>query len=222
MAGTITHLVIADRLLDFFQIKNPALFYCGNLAPDAVMARENYVREMKKYTHFKENIPTDDLHLPENYKIYLERFNRFIERNLRKDGPEYELYLGYVVHMLADEIFILKVRDLHVANLGFGRENAKYAEYFKTFGHDVDLNDWQLVREYNFRYPMPDILRQESGYEIKGYITWEELEKSKNYIINKNFGTQHLPEKTKVFSFEENNRFIESAMNFIKVYFTEI
>ncbi len=36
MAGTITHLVIADRLLEPLQIRRPALFYCGNLAPDAI------------------------------------------------------------------------------------------------------------------------------------------------------------------------------------------
>lgn len=60
MAGTITHLVIADMLLKTMPedilscIHNRALFYCGNLAPDAIMAREGYVREMKKHTHFKD------------------------------------------------------------------------------------------------------------------------------------------------------------------------
>ncbi len=55
-----------------------------------------------------------------------------------------KLYLGYVTHMLADEIFILTVRDRHVE--AFRREQAvpDYKEYFTMFGHDVDLNDWRL------------------------------------------------------------------------------
>lgn len=221
MAGTVTHLVIADQLLDFFSIKNAALFYCGNLAPDAIMARENYVRAMKKYTHFKQDIPTDDFHIPANYQRYLERFHAFMQKNLDKNNPEYELYLGYVVHMLADEVFILKVRDVHVNRLRVGRESHKYVEYFKCFGHDVDLNDWRLVREYSFSHKMPDVLLLENGYEIRNYITAEELKKSKEFIIKKNFGSNHNEEKTKYFSYEENQNFIQQAVNYIKVFFTD-
>lgn len=219
MAGTVTHLVIADKLLEDFNIQNPALFYCGNLAPDAIMARKNYVREMKKHTHFKDAIPTDELHLPKNFALYRERFETFARKHLKRNDGDYELYLGYVIHMLADEVFILRFRDQHVKTLFFGRENPGYQAYFKRFGHDVDLNDWQLVREYSFQYPMPWILRQEMDYEIEGYITSQELMDSKEYIIQKNFVTEHKKEKAAVFSFEENERFIWEAVSFIKNFF---
>lgn len=219
MAGTVTHLVIADMLLDYFDIRNPALFYCGNLAPDAVMARKNYVREMKKYTHFKEGIPTDELHLPENFSLYRERFEKFARAHLKKDDKDYELYLGYVVHMLADEVFILRLRDAHVKKKNLNRGSEDYRAYFKQFGHDVDLNDWQLVREYAFRYPMPQILEQESGYEIEGYVTAQELAESKAYIINKNFLTAHAKENANELSFAEIQNYISEAVSFIKDFF---
>lgn len=219
MAGTITHLVIADMLLDYFKIQNPALFYCGNLAPDAIMARKNYVRWMKKHTHFKDDIPTDELHSKENFALYRKRLERFARAHLKEKDGDYELYLGYVVHMLADEVFILRVRDHHVQKLSLDRDNPGYMAYFKRFGRDVDLNDWQLVREYSFRHPMPQTLKKEMDYEIEGYITRQELMESKDYIIQKNFLVKHNKENTAVFPFAENEAFILEAVSFIKDFF---
>lgn len=216
MAGTVTHLVIADKLLQPLRIQRPALFYCGNLAPDAIMARENYQREMKRHTHFKDGIRLGDLHLPEYYERYRRTFRAFADRYLRPGSPDYELYLGYVTHMLADEVFILTLRDAHVERLlASGREPEDPA-YFAAFGRDVDLNDWRLVREYTFRHPMPDILLEEQNYEITGYITCRELQDSKAFIIRKNFLTPHEQCEPTVFSFEENTRFIQDACLYIQ------
>lgn len=216
MAGTITHLVIADRLLAPLNIQNPALFYCGNLAPDAIMARRDYRREMKRHTHFKDDIRLNDLHLPERYRQYRSAFRSFVKRYLRGDSPDYELYLGYVTHMLADEVFILTLRDAHVKRLMAAGRLPDDAAYFTAFGRDVDLNDWRLVREYTFRYPMPDILLAEQNYEIQGYITCRELQESKAFIIQKNFLTPHEECAPSVFPFAENQEFIDDACLYIQ------
>ena len=216
MAGTITHLVIADRLLDPLDIQNPALFYCGNLAPDAIMARVDYRREMKRHTHFKDNIRLSDLHLPEYYEQYRSTFRSFIEHCLHPDSPDYELYLGYVTHILADEVFILTLRDAHVKRLADEGRPPDDTSYFTAFGRDVDLNDWRLVREYAFRYPMPDILLTERDYEIQDYITCQELQDSKAFIIQKNFLTPHKEHAPSVFPFAENQEFIENACRYIQ------
>ena len=216
MAGTVTHLVIADRLLQPLQIKRPALFYCGNLAPDAIMARKDYRREMKRHTHFKDNIRLRDLHLPECYRAYRSTFQTFAEHFLQPGRPDYELYLGYVTHMLADEVFILTVRDAHVEKLTAAGRNPHDLEFFAAFGRDVDLNDWRLAREYAFRHPMPDILLTEQDYEIPGYITCEELQTSKAFIIRKNFLTAHEACAPSVFPYEENQAFIQKAVSYIQ------
>lgn len=216
MAGTITHLVIADRLLDPLNVQTPALFYCGNLAPDAIMARIDYRREMKRHTHFKDNIRLSDLHLPEYYRQYRSTFGRFVERYLHPGSPDYELYLGYVTHILADEVFILTLRDAHVKRLADEGRPQDDTAYFTAFGRDVDLNDWRLVREYAFRHPMPDILLTERDYEIQDYITCQELQDSKAFIIQKNFLTSHKECAPSVFSFAENQEFIENACHYIQ------
>lgn len=216
MAGTITHLVIADRLLIPLHIQNPALFYCGNLAPDAIMAREGYRREMKRHTHFKDDIRLNDLHLPRCYQRYRRTFQAFIDRYLHPGAPDYELYLGYVTHMLADEVFILTLRDAHVRKLAEEGRDSDDPAYFAAFGRDVDLNDWRLVREYPFRYPMPDILLTQQRYEIRDYITCRELQDSKAFIIQKNFLTPHEEITTSVFPFTENQEFIENACRYIQ------
>lgn len=216
MAGTVTHLVIADRLLEPLNIQNPALFYCGNLAPDAVMAREGYQRDMKRHTHFKDDIRLNDLHLPECYQRYRRTLLSFAERHLRHGQSDYELYLGYVTHILADEVFILSLRDAHVKRLRDAGKSPDDPAYFTAFGRDVDLNDWQLVREYRFRHPMPDILLSLQQYEINGYITCQELQESKAFIIQKNFLTPHEQEPTAVFPFSENQEYIGNACRYIQ------
>lgn len=216
MAGTVTHLVIADKLLSYLDIKNPALFYCGNLAPDAVMAREGYVREMKKHSHFRDDIPTNDFHLEKYYHIYRKRLEAFKEKYLDKESRDYEWYLGYTAHILADEVFILTLRDRHVKKLIDSGRSASDKDYFAVFGHDVDLNDWRLVREYNFHENMPEVLRRADGIDMGEYVTLSELKSSKEFIINKNFVQKHEKESPQVFQFEENEVFIRNAVKFIE------
>lgn len=216
MAGTVTHLVIADRLLKPLNIQTPALFYCGNLAPDAIMAREGYRREMKRHTHFKDDIRLNDLHLSEYFQRYRRTFQLFTDQYLHPGAPDYELYLGYVTHMLADEVFILTVRDAHVRKLADQGLTPDDPAYFTAFGRDVDLNDWRLVKEYTFQYPMPDILLTEQDYEIRDYITCQELQNSKAFIIHKNFLTPHEECAPAVFPFTENQEFIENACLYIQ------
>lgn len=222
MAGTVTHLVIADQLLEPLGINNPALFYCGSLAPDAIMAREGYQREMKRHTHFKDGIHLKELHLPDCYDKYRRAFRAFAEQYLHPGSTDYELYLGYVTHILADEVFILTLRDAHSQRLQAAGKNPEDPAYFAAFGRDVDLHDRRLAREYPFRHPMPHILLTEQDYEIPGYITRRELLSSKAFIIRKNFpssqesGEPREESSPAVFSFEENQNFIREACSYIQ------
>lgn len=222
MAGTITHLVIADMLLGRMpgsitkRLKNLPLYYCGNLAPDAVMARDNYKREMKKHTHFKDGIPEDELSSPEYFRLYRQRFEAFANHFLTENNDYFELYFGYVTHILADEIFILTLRDRHVLNMQKAVGNPgydEYKEYFTVFGHDVDLNDWRLLREYSFSCDILRMLRAENDYEIEGYITNDELIRSKSFIIKKNFLTPHEEEAPSLLMYSENADYIERTVN---------
>lgn len=211
MAGTVMHLVVADKLLDKLNIKDPASFYCGNLAPDAIMARENYEREMKNHTHFKDGIGLRmfEFRQKERQEEYHKKFNAFVERFLDKESPEYELYLGYVVHMLTDELYLLDYYESFLVELEAQGKELWDEEFVKGYVSDVDRVDWEIVREYTFKHKMPDILRSKSGYEITDFITADELESSKQYIIWRNFETSHEKTPLAVTTYEKNYDFID-------------
>ena len=209
MAGTVMHLVIADRLMETLKIENPAYFYCGTLAPDAIMARKNYARDMKRHTHFKDNIRLHELRQPEKMKIYLERLMTFYDTLVAKPSKHHEIYFGYLTHMLVDELYLLHFRDHFVDQLAAAGKEPTDEDFFVKFTKDVDLVDWELVRTYHFKYPMPEILNLSEAYEIPGFITSEELCGSKAFIINKNFVTHHEPEALSVMTMEQNLEFIE-------------
>lgn len=209
MAGTVMHLVIADRLMDNLMIRNPGFFYCGNLAPDAIMARKNYVREMKRHTHFKDDIRLHEFRQPEKMKIYLERLMDFYRRFVAVPSDHQEIYLGYLTHMLVDELYLLHFRDGFVDRLVAEGKDPTDKEFFKLYTRDVDLVDWELVRTYPFKYPMPQVLELDESYEIPEFITAEELLDSKHFIVHKNFETPHEEEALHVMTMEQNLDFIE-------------
>lgn len=221
MAGTVMHLVIADMLLDKLNIKNTTYFYCGNLAPDAIMARKNYTRDMKRHTHFKDGIRLHELHLPEKYKVYEKRLNQFVEQYVNPKDPHFEIYFGYLTHMLVDELYILKYRDHFVENcLAMGKEPDD-KEYFDLFTKDVDQVDWELVRTYKFKNPMPESVILEEFYEIPDYITNEELLASKAFVVNKNFIAKQEKKPLQIMSFQENLDFIRLCAESIPLLLRE-
>ena len=216
MAGTVVHLVIADKLLDKLNINNPALFYCGNLAPDAIMARKNYEREMKNHTHFKDGLKPYQFRIKENQEAYLKRLMDFYEEVcVGCDKENKDLFLGYIVHILVDELYLLDYYEKHLVKLEKAGINFDDEAYADDYVFDVDRIDWELVRNYKFKNPMPDILWREMDYEIPGWIANGELISSKTFIIDKNFGQEHEAEELRVQSHKESDEFIEKCVELI-------
>lgn len=209
------HLVIADRLLDKLKIKNPALFYCGNLAPDAIMARENYVRAMKNHTHFKDGLKPHEFRIKSNQEAYAERLNDFAKCFLQENDPNYELYLGYIVHILVDEIYLLDYYEEFLVKLEKEGISPLDEAFCRSFTGDVDRVDWELVRNYKFRHPMPEILQSLNNYEIPGWITNAEIEDSKSFIIDKNFIKKHEKAPLEVADYERNWQYMEKCIEAI-------
>lgn len=212
MAGTVMHLVVADALLDTLKIQNPALFYCGNLAPDAIMSKEGYVRDMKRHTHFKDDIRLHELRIPEKMAVYQKRLMEFYEKYVAVPSQHRELYLGYLIHMLVDELYILYFRDGFVDRLIAEGRAPDDKEFFHLFSRDVDRVDRKLAKDHSFRYPMPGILREESRYEIPGYVDNQALLDSKEFIIRKNFLAYDEQEELQVMTFEQNREFMERCI----------
>ncbi len=204
MAGTMVHLVIADILSQHlkdkeitapYYIKNIDVdyFIAGNICPDGIMARKYYVRDMKKHTHFRDDIMDYDFHKEENLALFRQRLYNFMEKNMEtfKTNSMRSLYLGYWSHMVTDEMFMLQIRPEFMKNISVIGLTQHDMETYKYFGKDVDMIDFRLVNEYKGSKRIHNALAHIQPYEIHDMITEKELTSSRRWILNYFFETEH-------------------------------
>ena len=119
MAGSVEHMAVAVELLredqrqqgSFLKLKDPIHFVLGNLAPDGIMSRKGYVRSMKMHTHFRDGIPDWEFTREDHQKVFHQRIRSFCVQMLSEHALDQDLYLGYVTHILTDEIFMKTIRQ---------------------------------------------------------------------------------------------------------------
>lgn len=192
MAGTVEHLAIAWELSQRLDIENIGLFIAGNVCPDGIMARENYQRPMKMHTHFRDGIPDYEFSKPEHLELFHQRIREFAEKYYKSAGTEKDLYLGYLTHILADEIFMLTIRPEFMEKMKGKGLTDRDMKTFEYFTYDVNQIDYRLAKEYSGMNQVLQILKSVEPYEIRDMITKEELTRSREWILN--FFFNHAPE----------------------------
>lgn len=224
MAGSITHLVIANRIIEKLPkgiINNEALFYAGSIAPDAIHARENYKREFKKKTHFTSGIKGSEFHLRENLNIYHKRINKFIADYIDLNDANHDLYRGYIVHILTDELFNLIIREEFAQDMKKIGIDQNDRLFFTNLMKDNDNNNIKLAIELkNLKYIFT-LLENIESYEIKEYLTENELRASKNWVINKFTIKENQIPEAKYIKYIRCTKFIEEATDDIICRLTE-
>lgn len=233
MAGTMVHLVIADMLAQKWaarEIITPYgstrviydYFIAGNICPDGIMARKGYVREMKKHTHFRDGIQDCDFHKRDNIALFHKRLESFMEdsfNSFKMDNIR-SLYLGYWVHMLADEMFVIQIRPEFIKNISVTGLTEQNMEIFKYFSKDVDMIDFRIVNEYKGIQNIYNALSSIKPYEIRGMVTEEELTDSRNWILQYFFKTKHTGITEPVYiSYNRMMEFINNAASKISSSF---
>ena len=186
MAGTATHLAIADRIYELIgeKIKNPALFYSGNIAPDAIHAKPGYQRSDKKRTHLTENISGGDFQNSEKLSLFHSRVNSFIDNYYHPEDDSSDLYLGYIIHLISDELFNIHVRRQFVKGMQKDGIKEEDPAFFKRIIGDIESIDHIVVKEYPYKQDVRGLLDSVWDYEIKDYISSSEINNSKRWIIN--------------------------------------
>ena len=202
MSGTLIHLAIADKIYDILGgdvIKNLPLFFGGTIAPDAVHARKNYQRAYKKHSHLCDDICSYGYGYPEINMLFKDRVNGFAKKYYMNAGEDKDLYLGYIVHLLVDEFEMFSACERLInqlksdgvnpdvpelrKNLADEINNGGYKEFFKQDANIYDI----LAYEYKFNQKVVDILEAVWDYEVKDYISGNEINISKRWTINKVF-----------------------------------
>lgn len=214
MAGVITHLVIGREIIKLLPadiIKDPGLFYMGTVAPDAVHAREGYIRAHKKHSHFRDDIPDRDFEVPENYAIYQERLIRFIRQHRSAGEDLRDYYLGYVVHILSDELFVLSIRKEFcemMAKLGIDQNDRPFFDYIVA---DMNRNDMLMVHQYEGMAEIRRYMEEAPALEVEGYISNQEMDDCRDWLINQHFvRRQHLLPPVYI-TYDRMMEFVQSA-----------
>lgn len=214
MAGNITHLLVAKEIinnLDNGIINNEGLFYAGSLAPDAIHARKDYMREFKKQTHLREGIRGEDFIKPESLKFFYMNVNNFISNYLNHEDKWHDLYLGYIAHVLTDELFYRTIREEFVIAMqreGIGQRDR---EFYRKHMKDIDCNNYKLAKEYDVENDIFPLLKTLEPYEIKDVLNKDELKASRNWVINKFSDIQEDIDDSKYIEYTRIIEFIEMA-----------
>ena len=225
MPGTLTHIAVADKIYSILGdsvIKNLPLFFGGNLAPDAIHAKENYQRADKKRSHLCEGIRSYGYGYPETAKLFQDRINEFIENYYLTASSDKDLYLGYIVHLLVDEYNLLMIyRHLeeYLKNNGANpnepnfRKNladkvngGEYRDIFRDISSIYDIS----IHEYQFKQNIVDVLEAAWDYEVKDYIGANEINNSKRWVIDTFFKSESTQDNNKC---EKSIKFIDLTAN---------
>lgn len=259
MAGSVEHLAVTIELLQMDKasggslllLKNPVHFVLGNLAPDGIMSRKGYTRPMKMHTHFRDGIPDWEFTAASNLRLFHQRIRQFSEEKLRDESLDRDLYLGYITHILTDEIFMKTVRPefmKKIAVLGLTERDAKTFEYFT---YDVNQIDFRLGREYPGMDEMRACLLCEDDCSIRemkhvtaqdqpekerypiqtgsedlqktacDMITSQELADSREWVRNFFFDQAPIPDGPVYYTYKRALQFIAEAALFIKDHLPE-
>lgn len=212
MAGVVVHLAVADEAFKVLNIENAPLFYAGNVAPDCIHARKNYQREMKKHTHLRDGICDWDFVLEENLKLFHKRLDKF-EKTYCNEGDDRELYLGYLTHLITDEMFMktIRLRCAEEAENGGILQTDK--RFFNYMMREVNGADILAVKEIDFTNDPVEVLRKSYGCYIRDYITSDEMRESMEWIINNYFSGKDNFEHPSFITIDMIKEFIKIAVN---------
>ncbi|HEX2976386.1 MAG TPA: zinc dependent phospholipase C family protein [Bacteroidales bacterium] len=190
MAGIATHLIIAREIIKLLPegaLADEGLFIAGSIAPDAIHAREGFVRADKKHTHLRDDIPDKDFILQCNIELFHQRVADFILKNWQRKDGLLDLYRGYVVHLLTDELYMLTIRQEFVNRMEKEGINQSDKDFFIRIVTDMNRNDFLLAVNYADKDEIRKRLEQVKPYQIEGMLSEDELTRSRNWVIKRYF-----------------------------------
>jgi hypothetical protein len=171
---------------------------------------------MKMHTHFRDDIPDYEFGEPAHLKVFHERLARFARIHLKDEALERELYLGYIAHILTDEIFMLTIRPSFMEKISVLHLTDRDAKTFEYFTYDVNQIDFRLAREYPGMEWAAECIRQAAPYEIKDMITMQELDESRQWILDFYFNNTPTPKQPVYYTYEQALEFIRQGASFIE------
>lgn len=170
MASWVTHLMIADRILDKFPKLDRHGFCVGNIAPDCNVENEDWTcfTPSREVTHWMSAERKTASDCERFYKEYIENRKQEIKTN-----EEYSFLMGYYSHLITDAEFQRFIRDENRVNQVWKRIKENVILYEKSLGMPKNWDSVKILIDNNNR--MMDIYAIEAKYLEKhpesGYFT---------------------------------------------------
>ena len=164
MASRIIHLAIASELADRLNIRDRERFFFGHVLPDMILGEYEVRLPRKKESHFYTLLPSGR----KTYDIF-----RFYEEY--QDRLTDDLYLGYYVHLIEDNIF----RQYLYYRVGLLMRRGQ-RELLDELYRDYHLLNPLLRKRYDIKLPtVPEGIENEEICKRFGFCIEEYLEEMK-------------------------------------------
>lgn len=209
MSFQMIHMEIAYRLLEYFpEMKHPAEFILGSVAPDSVHMNPEYDVCMKVRSHMFEGCgPWSDT---QDYRRWDSNIYQLFQKAVSENGEYKDFLLGMCVHCLTDYRNDLKIwKKLQKDYIPpMTLEEFRTAYYPEAKGIDQWLyqnsKNTRLIREW---------LRCANAFSVDGLIVKEELEKQREHLLHVQYsGTGEDISRYQFLSAEVLEDFIDSVV----------
>lgn len=157
MAGWVTHLSIADKIMKKQNRLDRRGFCVGNIAPDCNVENEDWTSftPSKKITHWMSN----EIKTASDCDLFCDEYilNRY---DKIKSNEEYSFLLGYYAHLITDAAYQGFIRDEKRVKALWDRIEADI--YWKEKAKGCPRDDWASLKKI-----IPRDLRDKEMYEME-------------------------------------------------------
>lgn len=169
------HYVIAYKVSNALSIKDKERFYVGTLIPDLSSHEDGSYSK----AHF----------LSKNSEVVEKRFDWYLfEEQYRDKLLEDSLYLGYLCHLISDEVWFKKITDRYVRIY----PKKDRITYIKKGYEDFRKLNTLLIEKYDLQNPNLSMLEIELE-EVKVNLLGQLLEDfEKDFVVNGRFEKDDL------------------------------
>jgi len=211
MPFPMTHLIIADNLSVIFSkhIKNLPQFYLGNIAPNSVHNRNNYISDYKKDSHLC--VGDQKWGMITNNDEWKNNVINFLSNH--KNSENYDFIVGYCCHILSD------IYQNIALFIPFKQKYADEIEkgIFNLVIRETNMIDIELALTHKKRSFYWLNIKQSTGVDLTDIIYASEIEKQKDNILNKWYKGKERQDLTanKFVTIESITEFIKEAVGFV-------
>lgn len=211
MASWMVHLRVADKLLNRISGITSTEFVIGNIAPDSGIPNEDWsaFTPSSEVSHFRTSDEDGIKVIHEDW--YIEKYFTKEQREFY-DTKQYSFYLGYLIHLLTDKLWVRDVvQPLRMRNLKLYEQNR--GEWFRAIKKEWRILDLiYLQRHADFRSFM--ICEQAIGFQntFLDFFSADAFDNRREYITKSYRKECSVVENQTMFLTKDDiERFVENA-----------